>query len=555
MGKIERRKYQISIAEEIVGMFRSGVDNVFLELPTGYGKSAIAYFVHELMQGINSDQKTIILNHQKILQDQYDEMFGDGVGLVVKGKDNYTCKLVPTIPVALAPCQYTGNCLAKGSCEYFVKRIRMMSDPLVIANYHQVFSLYDVGQTVRSTLAVYDEAHNVENIMTDYRKVVIGRDDIDSLKMIMKALNKAKFFDYENNISEIVNSIKFFNVGLPHESLKNVILLRNKLVDDLADQFFPDNDSIGYWLNKDKDFAEKLSGFLTREGHFLNKANEYVRTADSTEYIYDHIPIDDEEVSDHEFTPLEVSELFSDVAYSLSSYRLFMSGTILSEKLFSESLGIQDMENRFISMGSMFPKEDRPIFLMNVDSVNYRKIQDKDLKAITSAILSICEEHGKHNHSGYISTSSYFMAKVIVELIGHQLTQMGYKIIQNENTKDRNDAMEKFRDTSVKKRLLISPSFGEGVNFEGDICRFQIITKCPYPSLASKHVKTKMECITGWYQMETIKKIIQTSGRGIRFNGDYANTYILDSNVIRLFNDRKNFLPVWFTEAIVSEDE
>jgi Rad3-related DNA helicase len=48
----------------------------------------------------------------------------------------------------------------------------------------------------------------------------------------------------------------------------------------------------------------------------------------------------------------------------------------------------------------------------------------------------------------------------------------------------------------------------------------------------------------------TAVKLVQSVGRSVRSETDYADTYILDEAVHKFLKDAKRMLPGWFTEAI-----
>jgi len=59
-----------------------------------------------------------------------------------------------------------------------------------------------------------------------------------------------------------------------------------------------------------------------------------------------------------------------------------------------------------------------------------------------------------------------------------------------------------------------------------------------------------MESNKDWYARDTILKIVQGAGRSIRSKDDWAHTFILDSNINRLFRDYQYMFPKWFLEAV-----
>jgi Rad3-related DNA helicase len=90
----------------------------------------------------------------------------------------------------------------------------------------------------------------------------------------------------------------------------------------------------------------------------------------------------------------------------------------------------------------------------------------------------------------------------------------------------------------------------EGVDLKGDLSRFQIIMKIPYPYLGDPLIKKRMNKWEGWYSLQTAKLIVQSSGRSIRSNDDAAVTYILDSDWTRFYGRNKSIFPTSFKECL-----
>ena len=90
----------------------------------------------------------------------------------------------------------------------------------------------------------------------------------------------------------------------------------------------------------------------------------------------------------------------------------------------------------------------------------------------------------------------------------------------------------------------------EGVDLKGDLSRFQIVCKVPYPYLGDKLVKKKMNKWKWWYPMQTAKTIVQAVGRSVRSDTDSAVTYILDSDFERFFSMNKSLFPNEFKRSM-----
>jgi superfamily II DNA or RNA helicase len=77
------RPGQKEVIKNILNAFESGKRFVILQLPTGAGKSVIAYIVSKILES------SYFITSSKMLQDQYARDFHDLS--VVKGRSNFNC--------------------------------------------------------------------------------------------------------------------------------------------------------------------------------------------------------------------------------------------------------------------------------------------------------------------------------------------------------------------------------------------------------------------------------------------------------------------------------
>jgi len=99
-------------------------------------------------------------------------------------------------------------------------------------------------------------------------------------------------------------------------------------------------------------------------------------------------------------------------------------------------------------------------------------------------------------------------------------------------------------------RVLVGSGFTEGIDLKGDLARWQILTKVPSLSLADPAVAMKAQSDPGWYAWQSVKNLIQASGRVCRTPEDYGETYIFDSQFKRLYTDRRYLFPAWYQDSV-----
>ena len=117
-------------------------------------------------------------------------------------------------------------------------------------------------------------------------------------------------------------------------------------------------------------------------------------------------------------------------------------------------------------------------------------------------------------------------------------------------SKKRDDVIHGFMHDSKPDAILVGVSVTQGYDFKGDMCRFQILSRIPYP-YPSRRVNMRKNIDPRYYDWRTALTLVQTYGRGTRSVDDRCVTYILDSRFDRFVQINRGILPQWFLEAIL----
>jgi len=262
-------------------------------------------------------------------------------------------------------------------------------------------------------------------------------------------------------------------------------------------------------------------------------------------WIISEIKKEDYEVIKVELKPLDISPYCKHV-FEKCSKVLIMSATILNPKAFCRSVGLTyDKEVKFIQVKSDFPVENRPIYPMNIAYLNFNNLQLPEIKSsITKTVDNIMTIH--KNDKGIIHTTSYEQLNFIKEKISQENTR---RLLVTDPEIQRDEIIQEHIN-SIKPTVLISPSLHTGLDLKGELSRFQIITKVPYPNKNDRWINAKRNSNEDWYYWQTALKLVQASGRSIRSKEDWAKTYILDSAFGYFVNKNRNILPDWFIQAV-----
>lgn len=444
------RTEQIAIINQIEFAFNNGYDNVILEAGTGIGKSAIATTIAKTFD----DSYIITMTNQ--LQSQYLHDFNYMLE-EIKGRGNYHCN-------------YGSNCddceMEKvdekkcPDCEYLIALHRAIRSKTVITNYDYLFYAGNYAQQLDTReLLILDETHNFENKMMSLISDGLSR----------TAILRNYGFDIFDNVVK-GGTLKSIN------SKKHWISICEKLI-EFEKAKFP--------LNKQE--AKKQENAINRYSRIIANLNEdgwIVELPRKSEIL------DDKKGLRVEFKPLSIAD-YSDMILDFGFKRLFLTGTLGNKDKFCEWIGIDPKETYYIYVKSPFPVSNRPIIKSYVGSMSNNRWNN------SKNIIKIKEIINKHKgQKGVIHTASNQQAWFIKKQLNSKNVWVAYG-------STREETIRRFEHTH-KPVILIGAGIKDGVDFKGDKCRFQIIFKIPYPSLAGKQVNIRMHYDESWYNYQTI---------------------------------------------------
>lgn len=560
------RPNQDKVLDELDQALKSDYKFIFLEAPTGFGKSAVAV---TLARSLGSSH---ICTSTKDLQTQYNRDFP--YLSEVKGRNNFPCIVKEDMGIRES-CEY-GPCLkdddfdciyktrmsdydvkSEGTiyenleinkyalkkyydkakehsqlvriewkpCEYYHQKWISIKSSHTIYNYKYFLSdlFYSSGVNKRKLL-ILDEAHTLESEVSSFKNIIFSKESL--IRFFPKIdLPDSKQTDVETWIDFCTRLKEQFTRYV--EKAANILGSGGTSQDDIHVSEKNLIDAINYEKN--------LLSFL--EDLRNNKENWLVTNITKNEI--------DNKLARIKLEPLVVSSYFTDI-FDKGSVSLLMSATILSKENLCKAVGLKNEDVKFIRVeNSDFPIKNRPIYLMNVAWLSARTMSES-LPNIVKVLDNLLSVH--KNDKGIIHTTSYSQ----VQFIKNNLSKANLSRLIETNPKfDRNEMILKHTQ-SEKPTVLISPSMFLGVDLKDDLSRFQIIVKVPYPDLTDKKISVLKQRNPKWYEWNTILRLIQAYGRSVRNADDYANTYILDSSVSFLLKNGKEMIPKWFSEAIIT---
>jgi uncharacterized membrane protein YgcG len=99
--------------------------------------------------------------------------------------------------------------------------------------------------------------------------------------------------------------------------------------------------------------------------------------------------------------------------------------------------------------------------------------------------------------------------------------------------------------------VFLSVKMEEALDLEGDLARWQLLCKAPYPNTSDSRVAHRLEDDQwAWYYRTALRTVVQACGRVVRAPDDYGATYLADSSLLDLFDRARTDMPDWFREQV-----
>ena len=593
--EFEFREYQFeSIVNIIKSILENPETNYICEAPTGSGKSLIN-IISAVVLSEYYNMTSYILVSDLFLWEQYDKFikqhkkvkFGS-----IKGQTgNYICTLNKE-DIRNADCKMAGiswgamfnpatiskygyDCAYK--CQYLKARKKAVNSKVCLMTY-QLFLFMMNNPTFNNDgknpiftsrdIIFCDECHNIPDIVQNQYSPCIKEEDFEKLDQLYVWGSCGETPDLFNNGGNY-EILGYYNRNSLQEKLKELwkqfIKENASKYDDVKAMLTYKNillgiseiatDATAYISNKklnkmpvSKDDIKlfKLCTWFQNYCCFWSDFNTAISEA-GEEYLIKDICVTN--ADGH----LSVSFRCTKEDYMIFKYllsrapaKVLLSATVGGIDAYKENMGFRYLPNKeviFEVIPSTFDFGKSPIHFYNKFKMSFKE-KEISFQYLKKVIYSICDTKFK-NEKGMIQTGSYAFAKQLYNAAPPNVKQ---RMLLYNGSKEKNTCI-KIHEIS-DNTILVGPSLNEGIDLPGDLCRFIIIMKVPYPSLADKLVKEKMKLFPLWYNATTSNDIIQGIGRGVRFNGDWCVSYILDACFWKLYLETQDQYPNEFKNRL-----
>lgn len=519
-------------------------------MPTGGGKSLVA-----MGAAIMSGRRTVMLTSTKGLQDQVSADFSSVIA-DIRGMSNYACPITQQLGIPEgttvndAPCQCGYRCILRGrglmtptGCAYFDRyRLAQRADT-VITNYQcwMYDSLKDqsgesdpqnlqFGFATKDdrpvSLLIMDEVHDAAEEIGRFIGIDISRKECLALHLPWPDAGTT-IDDWREWASELMepvtDRIKTFEAQLRNQGGKH--------------EHNQGNRRGGQWsrelkhLRDIKRRLDRLAGMDIADDWVITEADKNTASGTMTAVRFD---------------PLIPARYAESALFRGIDKIVLVSATVRPKTAVMLGITREDME--FIEYPSTFAIERRPVIHVPSIRVTYHTEQNDELMREWLQVFDdIVEPRLGLEWKGIVHCVSYRRAKFILD------NSRNKALMLTHSSYNRAQAIEQFKRLPGP-RVLLSPSVDTGYDFPGDLCRFQIIVKLPFSSVTDPVVKARKLKDPDYDLYQVAQTIVQMSGRAVRSESDWAETWILDDSLSWALPKMKakGFLPKWWMDGFRS---
>lgn len=595
----EFRTYQLeTIINIIENIINHQHKNYIIEAPTGSGKSLINIIAAGVLAEY-FDMTSYILVSDLFLWEQYENFLKKhketGIASLKGQTGNYICKLNKE-DMKNADCKMTGLSWASmfnkataqkygydcaSSCVYVKSRRKAIKAKVCIMTYQLFMFIMNNPQFNTDThgapifqphdVLFCDECHNIPSIVQLQYSPTIKLDDFEKLVNLYNgttektltlfddeeknnAAKKLEQFKNENEFRKELN--KYWQIWTNPESRKDEDYEYMNKYEQILESFVVTCNEIKAnmslkkinkeYVSKDDISMFKIASWYENYMCHWHDFNDAIKNTGTNYLLKEVIVCNEDKHISCSFKCTKEDYLVYRYLLSKAPYKIFLSATVGGKDAYDENMGFRfDIDNekdeelnksKLEIVPSTFEFEESPVWFLNKFKMSFKE-KEISFKHLKNVIYSICTTKFK-TQKGMIQTGSYAFAK---QLFDDAPIEVKSRMLVYNGSREKNTMVQIHQMSS--DTILVGPTLNEGIDLPGDDCRFIIILKVPYPSLADKLVKEKIKLFPLWYNSSTSNEIIQGIGRGVRFNGDWCVTYILDACFWNLYLSTKEQYP------------
>jgi len=439
-----------------------------------------------------------------------------------------------------------------GFCPYFAQRELLKDAKVVVSTYSYLLSPYIrerfmdwIETPMEKIIVIFDEAHNVPEFLRMINSASFSVADINKARDEVEKYGDKTF----NNLS-LSLSLNYIEEALEYIFSDGPRILTP---DDAKEAFMKSFSSgtieISRLLEQMVYVGEGIKEMKLNEGK-LPRSYIY-RTAVLSQLLMEDSGAEFVRIVDD--SEQRINLRFLDVSNQLNFLKqfksvLFISGTLTPFEKFKDELGIEEANERAISV----PYLESNLRVLYTDEVNlsyYKRLESEE------KLLEILEDFiNRTSYNTMVLATSYEQLSKIRDL---NFKRKIFFERKNMTNLELADMIESFKQNGGVLMGVINGRLSEGLDLPGKFLEVAIIAGIPYPkpSPETNAMETyyDIKFKKGWYyayEAVAIMKLKQALGRLIRSPKDRGVAIILDSRAKRF----KKALPNLYRSENLVED-
>lgn len=449
-------------------------------------------------------------------------------------------------------------------CTYVQARYKALMSNVTVMTYQLYFYMINVVAETAKTpvfrrrgVIFCDECHNIPSLIQQHYSINVCESDVEQLGAIWKyttqntdlfsektALPYKTLKELERTFYKYWSVFKSEDENADYEGICNYA----KFIDGFLDAVNAMELELSErkWKRRSKKSPKrdieqyKLTSWYKNYCCHLHDFQTAITESGPAYLVKKHnFPTNDEAEFSVSFSCAKEDYMCWKYLLNTAPNNVLLSATVGMHESFDSNIGVRfgkDHKSFLQRIPSTFDFSNSPVFINSEYKMSY-KTKDTAFPKIQNLTYTIIRKY--KGFRGIIQTGSYANTK---EIYTNAPADIKKRLKLYNMSKEKDWAIEEHKTNNDD--VLIGPTLLEGIDLPGDLCRFIIIAKVPYPNLSDKLVKAKMRLFPMWYNSETANHIIQGIGRGNRFPQDWCVTYILDGCFNFLYmNTKKQFPP------------
>ncbi len=513
------RGAQEQALQDIRAAFAAGNEVVLVRAPTGSGKSLLARAIagSARQPGGGDPVKPVGAYYTTPQVSQLDDVAADPLLedlAVIRGKGNYDCILPGEAgtPVDRAPCvrERGFDCEVKHRCPYFSDRAiaaNRSTAAMTLAYFMQTAGSDVFGQR---DVVVIDEAHGLGNWAEMYATIELGPGTVPVWDAVPAP-----------DVADLGDAAAYA------EGVATVCARRLSELRSTAD-LTPDEVA-------ERDRCESLRADCEWFA-------EDVRDPDSpTTWVADQPDGAGTRVT---VRPMNPERYLAHTVWDRGTRFALLSASILDKDAFCAGVGLDPADVRLVEVPHTFPVEHRPLYDVTCGKMTYEE-RDGTLPALADTLVGIMAAHP--DETGLVHCHSYAIQAALAD----RLAARGVGARVRRHDREDRDAQLSTWKRRDEPEVFLSVKMEEALDLEGDLARWQVLCKAPYPNTRDSRVAHRLDDGQwGWYYRTALRTVIQACGRIVRAPDDHGATYLADSSLLDLFERARGDMPDWFADQV-----